>query len=404
MRPRLLLLAICACASATVVAQVRYRPTETGPWRPWSFTAIASARQSRGATAAEVQAFQVRLQEFAAIVKRAPAVSPPIGFAAEAWGHLASYDDRTPGRPPGRSFPLAGGVGFGAFPLIEFMKNGRLANEDMKGGETDTLDFVVNDLEAGYGTSKPQGWGSVPLDAFVEPQAGAAVNGIDRIGDVFVLKRHDRPLWVPFPLIEALQPIVDGRRTEYETRRDNYAKEVAEFTAWKTPEKRAARRAEWQKGAALMPKAQATEFLANMEKSDPQIEAEKEKQLKAGGPEERGVRDAERELQEVEGILAALSTEEKQAPSCYDERASRLAARFRKLADAPPSCRALVRPNAAYFDPKLPRSAPQVLMIHAFARCLRPESLKQTTRGGCVINRALIDTMDWEAVRGWLNR
>src|SRR5262245_30394866 len=113
MRPRLVLLAICACASATVVAQ-RDRSKETGPWRPWSFTAIASARQSRGATAAEVKAFETRLQEFAAIVKRAQAVSPPIGFAAEAWGHLAGYDDRTPGRPPGRSFPLAGGVGFGA--------------------------------------------------------------------------------------------------------------------------------------------------------------------------------------------------------------------------------------------------------------------------------------------------
>ena len=77
MRRRIPLLALCAFATVTATAQVRYRPTETVAWRPWTFSAIESARQSRGATAAEVQAFQTRLQELAAIVKRAPGVSPP---------------------------------------------------------------------------------------------------------------------------------------------------------------------------------------------------------------------------------------------------------------------------------------------------------------------------------------
>lgn len=90
MRLRLALIAICLSASVSVATQVRYRPTETGPWRPWSFTAVDHARRSRGATAAEVQAFQARLQELAAIVKLAPAVSTPIGFAGELWGSLNS--------------------------------------------------------------------------------------------------------------------------------------------------------------------------------------------------------------------------------------------------------------------------------------------------------------------------
>ena len=92
------LLAIGACAIATVSAQVRYRPTETGPWRPWSFTAAPATRQDRGATAAEVQAFQARLQELGAIVKRSPAVSSPIGFAGELWGNLDSYGPAAPGQ------------------------------------------------------------------------------------------------------------------------------------------------------------------------------------------------------------------------------------------------------------------------------------------------------------------
>ena len=91
--------ALCFVLSLTLVAQVRYRPTEKGPWRPWSFTAIASARQQRGATAADVQAYEKRLQELAAIIKAAPAVSAPIGFAAEAWGSLNSYQSPAPGQP-----------------------------------------------------------------------------------------------------------------------------------------------------------------------------------------------------------------------------------------------------------------------------------------------------------------
>ena len=251
-----LLLAVCVgtvTTVTTVFTQVRYRPTETGPWRPWSFSAVTATRQQRGATAAEVQAFQARLQELSAIVKRAPAVSTPIGFAGELWGHLDSYGPVAPGQPPGRAVPLAGALSFGAFPLIEFQRNGRLANEDLKGGETELLQFAVNQLEGHmYGTSRPQGWGEALLDAFVEPESGAAVAGLPRIGDVFVVRKNSKPLWVPFPLADALQPVAVDRRTIYENRRDAYARQVAEFAEWKTPASRAARRADWKQSAALM--------------------------------------------------------------------------------------------------------------------------------------------------------
>lgn len=203
-------------------------------------------------------------------------------------------------------------------------------------------------------------------------------------------------------LADALQPIVTDRRTLYESRRDGYAKEVAEFTTWRTPASRAARSAEWQKNAAAMPKG--AEFLSTMEKTDTQIEAANETRLAPGGPEDKAVRTAERELQEVEGIIVALSPEDRRAPSCYDQRAIRLADRFRAHAGAPASCRPLVRPNWDYFDATLPRSAPQVVMMASFTRCLRRQTATSTARGGCVINRMLVETMDWDAVRSWLDR
>ena len=95
-------------------------------------------------------------------------------------------------------------------------------------------------------------------------------------------------------LADALQPVAVDRRTLYENRRDAYAKQVAEFAEWRTPASRAARRADSKQSAALMG-AKGAEFLANMEKSDPQIEAANDAQLKAGGPEDKAVREAERE-------------------------------------------------------------------------------------------------------------
>ena len=73
-----------------------------------------------------------------------------------------------------------------------------------------------------------------------------------------------------------------------------------------------------------------------------------------GGPLDKRVRAAEREHQEVEGIVAALSADDRRAPSCYDRGASRLADRFRALEGARTTCRPLVKPNPDYFDPKLP--------------------------------------------------
>jgi hypothetical protein len=373
MRPHLAVLVICALASVITSAQVRYRPTETGPWRPWSFTAIASARQARAATTAEVQAFQARLQELAAIVKRAPAVAQPLGFAAELWGSLDGYSPSGPGQPSGKSVPLAGALSFGAFPLIEFTRNGKLMNEDLKGGETQLLQFAVNRIEMGiYSSSRPMEWGQQEIEGFFEPKAGEPISGLPRVDDVLIVKKNPKPLWVPVPFAEALQPVITERRLLFENRRDVYAKEV--------------------------------EQLARTKFSDPAIEKMQRSRLAAGGPEDRGVREAERELLAVTSLLESLTPDRRSAPSCYQPNAASLAEKFRTAAGAPPACRALVKPNWGYFDPALPRSSPQVLMVSTFTRCLTAASMAEKNRGGCVINRELISSLDWDAVRGWLDK
>lgn len=392
-----LLLAVAASA------QVRYRPDETGPWRPWTMTAIASARQARGATSAEVQAFEARLKQLAAIVRRAPAVATPIGFAGELWGSLDGYGISVPGQPAGTTVPLAGGVSFGAFPLIEFTRNGRLMNEDLKGGETALLQFRVNAIERGvFSASAPIEWIGDDDPGFFEPLAGAPVQGLPRFGDVLVLTNRAAPLWVPLSLEASLRPVIDGRRDALAHRREIYAKQVAEFTEWKTPAKRAARRADWATAAKSMPDGAA--FLANVERSDVEIEKARTADLGPGGGEERGVQEAERDLAEAEAALSALTPDERAGPACYASRAEGLARKFRPLTGpSSPACQAIVRTNWAFFDRAVPRSAPQVLVIDSYMRCLESGAPRQTSPGGCVTNRRLMESIDWDAVRAWLS-
>ena len=391
-------------------AQLRYRPTEIGPWRPWHMTATSQARQGRAATAAEVQAWQTRLQELAAIVRRAPAVAQPVGFAAESWGNLDGYGPPGKGEPAGTKIPLAGSLSFGAFPLIEFMRNGKLANEDMKGGETHLLHFTMNRIDSGmFSQSMPTEWSGGQAIGFVQPRTRDTVAGVlTRIDDVMVLisdKNRDRPLWAPITLEEAMAPVLVQRRDVLENRRGSFEKQKREFAEWLTPAKRTERQAQWKQTATALGEQKGREFLANMERSEAEIEKHNRAVLAPGGSEERGVQEAERNLREAESVLAAAPAVKTKA-ACYDKSASQLAARFRMVEGAPPSCAPLVKTNWAFFDPSRPRTDPQVLMLVGFARCLTAESLAagDAMRDGCTINRKLVESLDWEAVRAWMNR
>ena len=91
--------------------------------------------------------------------------------------------------------------------------------------------------------------------------------------------------------------------------------------------------------------------------------------------------------------------------ACYDRTGNGLAGRFRALARAPRDCEPLVKTNWAFFDATRPRTAPQVLMVSMFERCVTKDSLAlgDERRGGCAINRTLMETLDWDAVKEWLN-
>jgi hypothetical protein len=152
-----------------------------------------------------------------------------------------------------------------------------------------------------------------------------------------------------------------------------------------------------------MPNPQA--FVKQIEESIRVEEAALVKELSPTAGAGKGLIDARKALAEVTDWIAALSPAEQAAPSCYTAKGGTLRGKFRAAPSA--GCHPLVRPNYSYFNKTLPRSSPQVVIITPVARCFDTSNkynreANSPSPAGCRANRALIETMDTNAIRAWL--
>jgi hypothetical protein len=177
----------------------------------------------------------------------------------------------------------------------------------------------------------------------------------------------------------------------------------ARLVVVRDPAWRAQRMKDAREAAARLPDPAA--FIAGVESAIGIEEASLVREIgPTGGTGERLVA-AQRALDDVTAWLAGLSPTDRSAPACYAADARGLRARFRAGLGA--GCAAIVRPNYRYFNPALPRSAPQVLSITPVSRCFDTAdkynlSANSTLPAGCPANRKLIETMDKDAIRAWL--
>lgn len=382
------------CATTAVAAgQTRYLVDEPGVWKPWKpFTAVASARTDRGATPADVKAFEATLLALNAILRRAPGVATPRGYSVETWGHLNGYRALVPGQPTGRSLPLAGALTFGAFPIFEYTRAGKVVREDT--GETALFEFQVNELEPWLiGGQRPTEWDAVETDAFLQPQPNGEVAGIPRYGDIAVLKKNPASLWVPMPMQAALDLVAAARQTRVEERRQTVASQQRSYDLWKTPAKRAERMAGYKAAAATMP--DGAKYLATVDAQEKEVETALTKEAGPDSSAAKDLRALEAGLADLKTWLGELSAADRQAPACYATAGATLRTRFRT--GTSPQCQPLARPNRQFFNPSAPRSAAQVVIVGEIARCFDRQPAS-TSPSGCAANRQLLQTLDKEAV------
>ena len=335
-----------------------------------------------------------------AILRRAPGVATPRGFSVETWGALLGPGLAGGGWPAGKSLPLAGSLDFGAFPIFEYERDGTVIREDT--GETALQIFQVNDPWIGGGRG-PGEWGGVETDAFMQPKRKGEVAGIPLYGDMLVLAKSPESLWSPVPLGSALDLVVGSRRTEVTNYQGSLERYKARLAVVRDPAWQATRMKEAREAAVRMPKPE--EFISSIEASLRIEEASLVQEISPTGDTGKSLVAAQRALDEATTWLAELASSDRAAPACYAAEAKGLRAKFRPGLSA--GCVAIVKPNYQYFNAALPRSAPQVLSITPVARCFdTPNKFNSDANskrsGGCPANRALIETMDKNAIRAWL--
>ena len=392
--------ALLAWAGSVAFAQTRYIANAPGTWKPWQFVAYADDQRDLGARPADVKAVEAQLLQLNAILKRTDGISNPVGFSVETAGHLES-PTRRPGAGDGelaltvRPFPAS--MTFGAFAVVEYGSGANVKREDT--GETALLLFFVNDLEQPLFSATNN---SVPefdkLDGDVVRLAAPQpdVMGFPRYGDTLVLKKSAEPIWAAVTYGETLALVARSIDTRLVEERDVVARLQMSYDDAKDPKQQAERLAMYKKIAPMQKDpAYVEKMLA--------VDATREKQvdgmlLPQIASAKAVVTKSEEELASARAMAAALSAADKVAPACYSIDKASLA-RFRR---APaPSCDPLVRPNWKLFNPALPRSAPQVLTISHFERCLGKD-IKFIHVGGCVANKRLIESMDKAALLAWL--
>jgi hypothetical protein len=384
-------------AAVSLTAQSRMMPDAPGTWKAWKFTAVPSARQERAATPAEVKAFEAQLLALNVILQRAPGVATPRGYSVETWGHLAGYPVPAPDRPAGSSAPLGGGVAFGAFSIFEYERNGKTIRQDT--GETDLLQFQVNQLDAAaLSAARLADFGQGDAEAFLEPAATGEVAGLSRYGDVLIIKKNPKPLWVPVSMATAIGLIAATHTKQLAEERAALDRVRASLADWLDPAKRQQRFAGYAIAAAAQP--DKAKFLADMEQVERDAIASTHKDLTPQGGTMKRYLEFESALADASAWLQGLAPADRAAPACYVKSGSTPRDRFR--AGSSTGCVPVVQPDWAFFDPSLPRSTPQVIVIPQVSRCFENQPAKPATPAGCPANRQLLLTLDKEAVLAWL--
>jgi len=298
---------------------------------------------------------------------------------------------------------VAGGVTFAAFPIFEFERNGKRVRSDT--GETETMGFAVNDIDgAVIGRPGPEEWRSVEHDVIFPFARTGDRAGFPRFDEIVVITKREGSLWAAVPVLEAWQLQEKVTRQTLDEATAQVAKLTAALEAEIDPAQKAKRQAEYERNAKSMPDAGA--YLKQMAEVEVVRERSARADLAPTAFEPKRQKQATQELASVQAIIAALTAEERAAPACYVPGTTRVEGRI-KAGPANARCTALVRPNFAFFDRTLPRSAPQLVVLRAAKRCYEDDRNREAQErkgwvAGCVANRKLLETWDRDAILQWL--
>jgi len=112
-------------------------------------------------------------------------------------------------------------------------------------------------------------------------------------------------------------------------------------------------------------------------------------------------------LKSVEERLASLSATERKAPVCVIPPKEPVRWQMTLAPMGTPGCRRIVEANIEMFNPKLPRSAIQLITVEGIQECrelVAAGDKKATGPGDCTVNLELVRQMDWQRAAALLEK
>lgn len=372
-------------------------------------------------TAAERAQMTATLDALAAMLKATPTGTSGEGFWVKDSRTLDYFDPFVlPERTPLAKYPLTFGAGYYPFRHEDIETNGKWRLS--VAGETEAAYFEFNRLPESVGAtvilSEPRA-GDRPAEPFyLRPRVTATWHGIPVYEQTFaVVTRAGRDPWAPVPVARALKAALSALEKDRKTAEDRLEGHKNRLAEVMSPAWEQQKREAFEKQNGELRTTRASNYAARLRALEHEIAVTRQDAQANASPQ----RDAKGRwywsaVEAHEGALrtlAGLSPEAGSEPACFVELppAERHGQYMLPGTIIPesqsPGCRQIVRTNWDYFDLALPRTAPQLLYIRDFGRCVRVNGDQLASRPvdrwdappqGCVQHAQMWREVDWDRI------
>jgi hypothetical protein len=411
-----------ALACLTALAQDEPAWRVPGKWRPWSM-GNQSADLAKCASRAEWSTFEGKLKKLRGVWEQMAEIAAPVGYEIMANGgypvetclEVVYAKAHKPGERPyvheyDKKLPLRGDVSFYPFNHVALSPKLEVNHETLP------VYFNVNRIPSSnlpllrHEFIEPLRMGErfgLPAYAFLNARCTFEGEGAcGRRDNFLVLRNNPAPLWVPAPLLDVYDELLEEAQFQipgFEREAEKIRKSLDEFV---TPKSRADREASCRSLAAMQKKKSPEDYLAQCLEGSRRFEAQKRQDVAEAGPFP-GTRwgawvAGQARLMELRQSLlvgnpkavAYLCAMPAYESGSNNHHLDEYATQFKT--EGGPRCRAVVKVNKAYYDGKQARTAMQLITVTDYEPCLHAASF--AAPGQCKADLKLLNNIRWGSV------
>jgi hypothetical protein len=360
---------------------------DPGKIRPWHFV-------DGLLPPAESKAFEANLLAIHGLILKLPLFAPLRGMDYSA---SANVFEASPGRPVVGFYSFAG---FGHFEERWREKStGRVYIRIAMGDEAHSVTIKVNSVPK----IGKELWRDADPDLFAEPAVLGELGGFPVYGGTIVLTRPGVQPFVPATMARVMKAHVATLAKDVQASERSLAEKKANLEKSLGPETLAKRKAEIDalRAANTPTSRQQADYL---EAHNRRLE-ERDRESLANAERDPAYVGEKHAFEEAKSRLAALDAASGAAPACVANPDAFWTWKLKVVPASDGGCARVMHENPAVFDPKLPRTAMQVISTSDLRECDHDLDVGPAVREGagqCMAIVTIFRQIDWKQLAGLL--